>query len=80
MSDRADPEVAAIAAGRLRTIAATLGKARGDGAEADWRRATAALLLDREMLAQALQRQAKPPEVPPGMPIGSADAGGWLDS
>ncbi|QAY78458.1 DUF5117 domain-containing protein [Sphingosinicella sp. BN140058] len=80
LSDRTDPEVAAIAAERLSRTADGLGKSRGDGAESAWRRETAALLRDRERLVAELQRQAKPPEVPPGMPIGGADAGGWLDS
>ncbi|PSJ40987.1 peptidase [Sphingomonas deserti] len=79
LSDRADPEVAAVAAAKLGAVAATLGKARGDGAEAAWRRGTAALLIDRERLTAELQRQAKPPEVPPGMPIGAAGGGGWFD-
>lgn len=69
----ADPEVAALIGGRLARIAAAL-----DRGKTDWGRSIAALLRDRAALREELARQAKPPAVPPGMPIGSG-SGGWVD-
>lgn len=74
----ADPEVSAAAAGRLAATADQLARATGDMAERDWRRATAALLRDRERLTTELASDARRPAPPPGMPIGSA-SGTWID-
>ncbi len=67
-----DPEVAAVIGGRLARIAKSLDR---DG---DWGRSVAALLRDRDALREELAKQAKPPAVPPGMPIGAGE-GGWMD-
>jgi len=67
----ADPEVAAIVGARLDRYAKSLGNT-------DWGKSVAALLKDRDALRDELARQAKPPAVPPGMPIGSG-SGGWID-
>jgi len=68
-----DPEVAAIIGGRLDRFAKML-----DRGNTDWGRSVAALLKDRTALREELARQAKPPAIPPGMPIGSG-SGGWID-
>jgi hypothetical protein len=68
-----DPEVAAVVGGRLSAIAKTLDVSGGD-----WGKSVAALLRDRTALTAELAKQAKPPVVPQGMPIGGA-SGGWLD-
>jgi len=68
-----DPEVAAVIGGRLGSIAKSL-----DATGGDWGKSVAALLRDRAALRDELAKQAKPPAVPQGMPIGGASAG-WLD-
>ena len=62
-----DVEIAALAGARLQRIADAL--ARGNGA---WERGVGALLNDRDRLAAEVERGAKTPPVPPGMPIGGA--------
>lgn len=70
---KGDPELTALAAARLQRIAD--GLSRSPGA---WERGVGAMLNDRDRLAAEVQRAAKTPPVPPGMPIGSA-SGGWID-
>lgn len=74
LSGTTDPEIAAVAGARVQRIAATLARS-----PAAWDQGVAALLDDRERLAAEVQRHAKTPAVPPGMPIGGASAGGWID-
>jgi hypothetical protein len=62
---------------RLRRLAAELSKRPGNEAERDWSRGLARLLTDREALDKVLGEPRRLPQVPPGMPIGSAE-GDWL--
>lgn len=73
LSPASDPEVAATIGARLSSIARSLDQ--GGGA---WGKSIGALLRDRTVLGQELAKQAKPPALPPGMPIGGASSG-WLD-
>lgn len=68
-----DPEVSAVIGVRLGAFARTL-----DRDSSDWAKSVAALLRNRDALSAELAKQAKPPSVPQGMPIGSG-SGGWLD-
>ena len=70
---KGDPEIAALAGARLARIAGTLAASNNP-----WERGVGALLNDRDRLAAEVQRSAKAPPVPPGMPIGGA-SGGWID-
>lgn len=74
-----DPEVAAAADMRIRRVADAWRTAKVIGAEAGWRSSIARLLLDRERVSEELKGRAKPPQLPPGMPIGSQGADGWTD-
>jgi hypothetical protein len=69
-----DVEIAALAGARLQRIADTLVRSGGP-----WERGVGALLNDRDRLAAEVERSAKTPPVPPGMPIGGASTGGWID-
>lgn len=71
---RGDPEIAALAGARLQRIAAGLSAAPGA-----WERGVGALINDRDRLEEEVKRAAKTPPVPPGMPIGGASSGGWVD-
>lgn len=59
---------------RLRRLADALAKRNGNEAEQDWSRGLARLLRDREALDKALAEPRRVPQIPPGMPIGGADA------
>jgi hypothetical protein len=63
---------------RLQRLAGELAKARGDEAQRDWSRGLARLLRDREALDKALAEPNRAPRIPPGMPIGAADAD-WME-
>lgn len=71
---RGDPEIAALAGARVQRIADGLTRSPGV-----WEQGVGALLNDRDRLAAEVQRSAKTPPVPPGMPIGGASTGGWVD-
>jgi hypothetical protein len=58
---------------RLRRLAAMLQKREGNEAEQDWARGLARLLADREALDKVLADPKRAPQIPPGMPIGSAE-------
>lgn len=68
-----DVEIAALAGARLQRIADAM--VRGSA----WDRGVGALLNDRDRLAAEIERGARTPPVPPGMPIGGASTGGWID-
>lgn len=70
--DRLSPTIALALNDRLAALGETLG-ARGTGEQARWSRGLSALLSNREALAEAIEAQAKLPNVPPGMPIGAQE-------
>jgi hypothetical protein len=76
-----DPELSPTLAleleDRLHQLGTRLAKAKGDGVHEQWSRGLGRLLTDREALIQALAEPNRTPRVPPGMPIGSAEAD-WL--
>ena len=57
---------------RLRRLSADLARRPGNEAERDWSRGLARLLTDGEALDKVLGEPRRLPQVPPGMPIGSA--------
>jgi hypothetical protein len=62
---------------RLHQLGTTLAQTRGDGVHEQWSRGLGRLLTNREALTQALSEPNRALRVPPGMPIGSAEAD-WL--
>jgi hypothetical protein len=76
-----DPELSPTLAleleDRLHQLGTRLAKATGNGVHEQWSRGLGRLLTDREALIEALAEPNRTPRVPPGMPIGSAEAD-WL--
>jgi hypothetical protein len=64
---------------RLRELSRILAKRRGNDLDRDWARGLARLLGDREALDKALSEPRRLPQIPPGMPIGSADGSEFHD-
>jgi hypothetical protein len=71
------PTIALALSDRLARLARQLAGVSGRGAEADWSRGLGRLMSDNAALAAALADRNRAPQIPPGMPIGSAEDG-WL--
>lgn len=61
------PDVAALISDRLRREALRLGAAKGDDADAAWKRSMAHLLEDPKLMKRQIARMT--PAIPPGMPF-----------
>jgi hypothetical protein len=66
------PSVALALSDRLQSLAASLSRTGGGGAQSEWARGLGRLLGDREALTAALGEPKRVPQIPPGMPIGGA--------
>jgi hypothetical protein len=73
------PPLAVALDERLHRLAADLARFKGNEADRDWARGLARLLTDREALDKAIAEPRRLPVIPPGMPIGGADAGEFHD-
>ena len=67
------PTVALALSDRLQSLAASLSRTGGGGAQNEWARGLGRLLADRDALTAALTEQRRVPQIPPGMPIGGAE-------